>query len=173
MSKQLSRSARIVLLLSLALNIALGTMLWMHGPWRDGRDRGSHRAPPGLHLFDVRALKRSLPAERQKVLDDAIAVHREPMRAALGRLFEARIAVRDAIRAPAYDRAALDAAFAQLRSAEATTAGEAQAMLGDVLDAATPEERVTLSEMMAKRSPRARADRREHRQGDGPRVDPD
>jgi hypothetical protein len=173
MSTQLARSARIVLLLSLALNVALGTMLWMHGPWRSGGDRGAHRAPPGLHLFDVRALKRSLPAERQKVLDEAIAVHREPLRAALGRLFEARLAVRDAIRAPAYDRAALDAAFAQLRSAEATTAGEAQAMLGDVLDAATPQERIALSEMMAKRTPRARDDRRSHRPVDAARGDPD
>ena len=156
MSTSLSRIARLVLLLSLALNLALLVFVgWHHGPWRDqGRGRN---APPLPHLFDVRALRRVIPPEREAVLQPIFETHRPQMRARLHDLFAARGDVRRAIAAEPYDRAALDSAFARLREADRATAEEAQAMLTELLAVATPEERRKMSELMARGGSRARA----------------
>ena len=163
MSASLSRTARIVLLLSLALNLALLVFVgWHHGPWRDN-DRGRH-APPLPHLFDVRALRRVIAPEREAVIRPIFEAHRPQMRSRLHDLFAARGDVRRAIAAEPFDRAALESAFARLREADRATAEEAQAMLAELLDVATPEERRKMSELMARGGSRARAwrERREH-----------
>ena len=149
----MSRSARVLLLASLALNIVLGVALLIAAPWsdppRDGM-RGRHGGVfPGL--IDPRALRAALGPERQDALDGILQSHREAMRTHLGALFEARRAVRDAIVAEPFDRAALDAAFEDLRSAEAATANEAQALFGDVLAQTSMAERQRLAELMPRR----------------------
>ena len=148
----LSRGTRIALLASLALNVVFIVALLMLAPWKDGRDderRGRH-APAFPALFDPRALRDALPADRHPVLNDALQAHRENMRARLGALFEARRAVRAAILAEPFQREVLDAAFVRLREAEAATANEAQAMLGDVLESTTVVERKTIAGLMAR-----------------------
>jgi hypothetical protein len=161
MSAPLARTARIALLLSLALNLALLVFVaWHHGPWRDA-DRGRH-APPLPHLFDVRALRRAIPPEREGAVRPIFEVHRPQMRARLHDLFAARGDVREAIAAEPFDRSALESAFARLREADRATAEEAQAMLAELLAAATPEERKKMSELMARGGSRARAWRERH-----------
>lgn len=157
----LPRTLRIVLLLSLALNVALGVFVaWHHGPWRDG-DRGRHA--PGLpHLFDVRALRRVVPPEREDVIRPIFEQHRPEMRRRLHELFAARGDVRRAIAAEPYDRAQLESAFARLREADRATAEQAQLMLAELLAVATPEERRKMSELMARGGSRARAWRERH-----------
>ena len=156
MSASLSRTARIVLLLSLALNLALLVFVgWHHGPWRD-EGRGRH-APPLPHLFDLRALRRVIPPEREAVVRPIFETHRPEMRTRLHELFAARGDVRRAIEAEPYDRSALESAFARLREADRATAEQAQVMLAELLAVATPEERRKMSELMARSGSRARA----------------
>lgn len=171
MSAPLSRTARVALLLSLALNLALLVFVgWHHGPWRDD-GRGRH-APPLPHLFDVRALRRVIPPERADVLKPIFEAHRPEMRTRLHELFAARGDVRRAIAAEPFDRAQLESAFARLREADRATAEEAQAMLAELLAVATPDERRKMSELMARGGSRARAWReRQAREADAPRTE--
>lgn len=168
----LPRSARLVLLASLALNVVLGIALLMAAPWAERRsdERGRH-APPFPALFDPRALKEALPPERLPVLEAALQQHREGMRAQLGTLFDARRAVRAAIEAEPFDRATLDAAFGTLREAEAGTAARAQAMLADVLAQSPAEERARIGKLMEirkwDRRDARRRDEQRPRDGDG------
>ena len=168
MNAPLSRTARIALLLSLALNVALGAMLaWHHGPWRG--ERGGRHAPSLPHLFDVRALRRVIPDERQPVLQPIFEKHRPEMRSRLHALFAARGDVRQAIAAEPFDPVALQSAFARLREADRATAEQAQTMMAEVLAVATPEERRKMAEIMARSASRGRAWRERHareKQGD-------
>lgn len=171
MNAPLSRTARVALLLSLALNLALLVFVgWHHGPWRDD-GRGRH-APPLPHLFDVRALRRVIPPERADVLKPIFEAHRPEMRSRLHELFAARGDVRRAIAAEPFERAQLESAFARLREADRATAEEAQAMLAELLAVATPDERRKMSELMARGGSRARAWReRQARDADAPRTE--
>lgn len=158
----MSRTARVLLLASLALNVILAVALLIAAPWsespRDG-SRGRHGGVfPGL--IDPRALRAALAPERQDALDAVLQAHREAMRTHLGALFEARREVRSAIVADPFDRAALDAAFERLRHAEAATANEAQALLGDVLVQTTAAERQRLADLMPRRPARHRDNER-------------
>ena len=166
MSAPLSRTARVALLLSLSLNVALGGMLaWQHGPWsRDARQR---HAPPLSHLFDVRALRKVIPEERRHVLEPVFEKHRLQMRSRLHALFAARGDVRQAIGAEPFDRRQLESAFARLREADRATAEQAQRMMAEVLAVATPEERRKMSEIMARSASRGRG-WRERRERDQP-----
>ena len=155
------RTARIALLLSLAMNIVLGVILaWHHGPWRE-HDRGRH-GPPLSHLFDVRALRRVIPEEREAVLQPIFEKHRPEMRTRLHALFAARGDVRRAIAAEPFDRQTLESAFARLREADRATAEQAQIMMAELLAVATPEERRKMSEIMARSGSRGRAWRERH-----------
>lgn len=154
MSAPLSRAARVLLLLSLALNVALGTWWAAHALRHDGGGRGARAALP--QLVDLREFRRALPEPRRTVVDEAFAAHRPAMRERLVALHAARRDVREAMRAEAYDRGALDAAFERLREAESAAAREAQALLADVLDVATVEERRRLSELVPRRRERER-----------------
>lgn len=146
----LSRPLRLLLLASLALNIALGVALIARAPWT-GTRHGPHHAAPLPGLVDLRALRQHLSPGREDVVDAAFAAHRDALRPRLMQLFEARREVRAAIRAEPFERATLDAAFARLRQAETEVASEAQALLGDLLEGATPQERERIAELMPRR----------------------
>lgn len=152
----LSRGMRVLLLASLLLNVALIAALVLLVPRLHEREDGprERRAPPFPALFDPRALKQALPEARHADLDAALQSHREAIRARIGTLFDARRAVRAAILAEPFDRAALDAAFTTLREAEAATAAEAQAMVGDVLEDSTAAERERVANLMSRRGER-------------------
>lgn len=160
----LSRGMRVLVLASLLLNVALIAALVLLVPRLHDHGDGprERRAPPFPALFDPRALKQALPQARHADLDAALQTHRDAIRARIGTLFDSRRAVRAAIIAEPFDRAALDAAFARLREAEAATATEAQAMLGDVLADSTVAERKRVANLMSRRG--------EHRR-DGERRD--
>lgn len=158
MSATLSRAARLLLLLSLALNLALGTWWASHALRHEGGGRGPRAALP--QLVDLREFRRALPEPRRAVVDQAFLAHRAAMRERLVALHAARRDVREAMRADAYDRGALDAAFERLRVAESAAAREAQALLADVLDVASVEERRTLAELVPRRRERARGEPR-------------
>ena len=161
----MSRTVRLALLMSLALNLMLAGMLaWQHGPWRG--ERGARHAPALPHLFDVRALRRVIPEERQHVLQPVFEKHRPEMRSRLHALFAARGDVRRAIAAEPFDPVALQSAFARLREADRATAEQAQAMMAEVLAVATPEERRRMSEIMARSASRGRAWRERHARGE-------
>lgn len=163
----MSRTARVLLLASLALNIVLGVALLIAAQWSDSPRDGSRGRHGGVFpgLIDPRALRAALAPERQDALDAVLQTHREAMRTHLGALFEARRDVRAAIVADPFDRAALDAAFARLRDAETATANEAQALLGDVLVQTTAAERQRLADLMPRRPGRHRdSDRNTPRQ---------
>lgn len=161
----LPRTLRIVLLLSLALNVALLVFVgWHHGPWRDD-ERGRH-APPLPHLFDVRALRRVVPEEREPVIRPIFDAHRPAMRARLHELGAARGDVRRAIAAEPFDATQLESAFARLREADRATAEEAQRMMAELLAVATPQERKKMSELMARGGSRARAWRERQPRGE-------
>lgn len=135
---------RTVLLVSLALNIALGASLaWM--VLQPQPTRGEMRAREGRPMFHPEQLRRALPAERSELIDSVLAAHRAGMRVRLTELAGAREAVREAVQHEPFDRNALDAAFADLRESERRTAQEAQALIGDLLQQLTPEERAQLS----------------------------
>lgn len=168
----LSRGMRVLVLASLLLNVALVAALVLLVPRLHDRDGGRHeRRPPAFPaLFDPRALKQALPEARHPALDSALQSHREAIRGRLGALFEARRAVRSAIVAEPFDRAALDAAFVQLRDAETATAAEAQAMLGDVLADSTVAERERVANLMPRRGEHRRGgDRQDNARRDGER----
>ena len=157
----MSRTARVLLLASLALNVILGVALLVAAPWSDSPRDGSRGRHAGVFpgLIDPRALRAALAPERQDALDAVLQTHREAMRTHLGALFEARRDVRAAIVADPFDRTVLDAAFERLRTAETATANEAQALLGDVLVQTTLAERQRLADLMPRRPGR-------HRDGD-------
>ena len=139
---------RTVLLVSLALNIALGaslTWLVLQPPPTREETRG-RKARPLLH---PEQLRRALPAERGELIDNVLEAHRAAMRAHLNELAAARDRVRDAVRHEPFDRSALDAAFAQLRESERQTAEEAQALISDLLQQLTAEEREQIAPLFA------------------------
>lgn len=160
MSTQLSRRARALLLASLAVNLILATWFVLHQPWRHGADRhGMHHAPVP-QLIDLRGFRHVLPEQRRDVVDAVFATRRAALRERLRALFEARRDVREAMRAEPFDRAALDAAFGNLRRAEGEAAQQAQDTLGDVLQQLTPEERRQFAELVPRHGPHAREPRR-------------
>ena len=161
MSAMLSRSVRWLLLASLVANLAFASWFVLQAPWRHHGGREGRHAPLP-QLVDLRTFRRALPPERRDVAEAAFAAHRPALRARIGELFEARRAVRDAIRAEIFDRAALDAAFVRLRAAEAAAAEQAQSVLGDALQQLTPEERRQFSDLVPHRP--ARADGRRERE---------
>ena len=166
----MSRTARVLLLTSLVLNVVLGVALAVAAPWADSQRDGARGRHGGVFpgLIDPRALRAALAPERQGALDTVLQTHREAMRTHLGALFEARRDVRAAIVADPFDRAALDVAFARLRDAETATANEAQALLGDVLVQTTAAERQRLADLMPRRSGRHRDNARNDGRSDEP-----
>jgi Spy/CpxP family protein refolding chaperone len=161
MSTNLSTPARALLLASLAINLVLATWFLVHAPWRHGPGGAEGRHAPVPQLVDLRTFRRALPEDRQGVIDAAFAAQRPELRQRIRALFDARRGVRDAIRAEPFDRPALDAAFARLRTAEADAALQAQGALGDVLQQLTPEERQQLADLVPRRGPHGREPRRE------------
>lgn len=102
----LTRPARIALLSSLLLNVALLAMLAV---WGLGRHAAPETPTPRTAASD---------AERER-FREAMAPYREGIRANYDAVREARAAVARTLRSEPLDVQALDAAFAELRAAEA------------------------------------------------------
>jgi hypothetical protein len=163
MRPALSRAARLLLLVSLGLNLMFGAWLWVHAPWRHGGSGSGWRHAPVPQLLDLRAFRRALPTPRQGVVDAVFEQHRPAMRERLDELFAARRDVHRAIRAEPFDRAILDRAFHALRESESAAADQAQTMVADVLQQLTPTERAALAELVPRRRSHDHTRRREQR----------
>ena len=129
---------RWVLLLSLALNVALGAALLLPLVAADHyRGQRSGHSHGGDHMPSPRQLRRLLGEEREAVVDAVFEKHRPALRETFRPLHAARGAVHAAMHAEPFDRAALDAAFAELRERDAATAAAVQAMLSGSMHMAT------------------------------------
>lgn len=144
---------RIVLIASLALNLALGAALgqWIWKSHHHERPKPMHEGPP---MFRPDALRGALSPQRADVVDGVLARHRDAMHSRIQQLRLAREAVQAAMLAEPFQSERLDAAFADLRRAESDTASEAHAMLAEVTALAKPDERERLAELMKGRHPR-------------------
>ena len=165
MSAPVARIVRVALLSSLALNLILGGWLMSRAAWGPRNlPHAQHATLP--HLADLRAFRRALPEARQAAVDRSVDRHRPAMRERVGGLFAARRAVRAAMRAEPFDRAALDAAFAQLRQAESEAAESAQTLMGDVFEAATPVERAALADLVPRHARNRERAHHQHPRGE-------
>lgn len=114
----LSRPARVALLSSLLLNVALLAMLAVWGLGGHG-DPEAPRSPPRTEVSD---------AERQR-FREAMAPYREDIRANYRAVREARATVARILRTDPLDAQTLERAFAGLREAEARASAASHAAL--------------------------------------------
>jgi uncharacterized membrane protein len=84
---------------------------------------------------------RAFPRELRRQIGDALGRHRGELRGALHDVQEARKHMLQVMAAEPFDRAALDAAFAEVRARTETLQRLGQELVGDVVAEATPEER--------------------------------
>lgn len=137
---------RIALLVSLALNLLLiGAAVGIGlGEWRRGGERIA-RAP------NMRAVMESLPPERaEQVRGQVIGA----WRAARDQRREARAARLELVRiasADAYDKAAVQAAFARLRTADAAVAERFHDVVAEAMAGMSGEERRQMLRRLAAR----------------------
>lgn len=130
------------LLLNALLVSALGTVLLRSVP----------SSPPGhdssLRLPDPHRMERLLPPERRQLVRATFQRHRESIHPHVHDLRRARRAVAGAMRTEPLEIDTLREAFATQREAEAATAREIHAMLIDLVQQLTPEERRALNKLM-------------------------
>lgn len=150
----MNRSMRIVLIVSLALNLALGAALgqWIWKSHHHPSPRPMHEGPS---MFRPDALRGALSPEHGDMVDEVLARHRDAMHSRIQQLRLARDSVQTAMLADPFQPERLDAAFANLRNAETNTASEAHAMLAEVTALAKPEERERIAELMKGRHSRS------------------
>lgn len=129
-------------LLNVVLLSALGTILFRSLP----------PPPPGhdssLRLPDPHRMEALLPPERRGLVRDTFLRHRESIHPQVHELRRARRAVGRAMRAEPLVVDALGKAFERQRDAEAATAREIHAMLIDLVQQLTPDERRALNRLM-------------------------
>jgi uncharacterized membrane protein len=148
------RKRRRLLIASILLNVfligAIGAgAIARHGPhFFDG---GRERPPRPFEMPSPRKIRAALPEEARPIADALFAAHREEMATKIGMLIEARRAVATAIRAEPFDRAALDAALATLRSLEVEMAGTVQAIIADLAEDLDAESRDRLAKLLETR----------------------
>lgn len=141
---------RIVLLLSLLLNVALlvalGTSWWRHDEGgRGGRFGGVVRMP------QLAVLERALPAEALPVLQRAYATHRPQLGTSFHALRTAKREVRAALTATPFDRDRLSTALAAMRGQEQGVAAAAHALLVDVAAGISADGRQALAKIVTSR----------------------
>ena len=140
----------IALLLSIALNLLLGAMVGGHHMRGWFRDHGG-ASSEWLQDDEARPIRyvlwrltRELDEDERAQFRDAIAAEREPLIAAGRALLDQRRAVIALLRMPAIDRAAVDAALAEL---DARQGAFHQLLMSTIADAAAtlpPEARARL-----------------------------
>jgi uncharacterized membrane protein len=126
----------VALVVSLAMNLAVGGLMLGHvlrGPpsWRPGDPEGgpAHR------------LMRLLPPEARDTVRQSFKEAGPEIRARAKALRQARDGVRDAIMAEPFDRARLDAAFADMRARSDALQTAVQAAIADGVSKLPPEAR--------------------------------
>lgn len=150
---QLSRPLRLLLLLSLALNLALGsTLLVQHlrsdTPGTASEERRWSRMPSPRHLARV------LDEGDRQILLALAEQHRQPLSRSYRPLGQARRSLAQALRAEPFDPDALQAAFEQTREHQAATGAAMNAFMLDLTRQISPEGRHKIAEQLERRSGR-------------------
>ena len=131
----------VVLVVSLAANfLVLGFAAARFGgvgPFGFGGDGGAIERIVALGA-------RAFPRELRREIGGQIGRHRAELRAALDEVRDARLRMFQTMAAEPFDRAALDAAFAEVRAATDRLQLLGQDLVGDVVEKAPPEERAQI-----------------------------
>jgi len=162
------------LVASLGVNLFVGGMVlggrFHHPPpgtffQSEGRERGE--AGRGMSAFLMDRMAGALPREARGEFRRAVGEHRAAMAEADKNFRETRDKLRAAMAAEPFDRAALDAAFAEMRTRMGESQAAMHAALTDAAARLSPEARKRLSEW----DPRDRRKKRDwfrDRDRDGP-----
>lgn len=147
----LPRPIRYLLLLSLALNLALGAALvamhWQHrhpGHAEAGERRWA-RVPTPRHLLRV------LEEPDRTILREVFQRHRENLRSHYHPLGVARRELAEALRAEPFDPAAMQRAFDRMRGAEGGTANAMHAFMLELATRISADGRQRIARQLEKR----------------------
>lgn len=145
----LSRPLRILVVVSLALNVFLiaAAAVDVVG---DGKWLGGGRPPRIMGLPSPRELRAVLPDKDEAILDQVLQGSRPKFHERMDRLYDARQAVADAIKADPFDPAKLAAAFGTLRDQDAALAAGAQDMLVDFISKLDADGRAKVAELLSR-----------------------
>lgn len=146
----LSTPVRIVLLVSLSLNLLLTAAaggLW----WRQRAAIAPHEALEARSLPDPRRIAKALPPERRALVREALAPDRAAFAEDLRALRAAHAEVRDALRRRPYEVAALEAALADVRERERAMAERVHAGLLRLSTQLSDAERAQLADSVPRR----------------------
>jgi uncharacterized membrane protein len=154
MTGSLSRRLRIVLVLSLALNLfavgAVGAAAIVGDGWM-GELAGVRQPPRLTGMPNPRQLRAVLDDADQAILSATLEARRPAFRENLRAMFAAREAVAQAIAAEPFDHARVEAAFAALREREAVVAAAAQGTILDLVARLDGDGRAKVAELMKRR----------------------
>jgi uncharacterized membrane protein len=163
----LSTPVRIVLLVSLSLNLLLAVAaggLW----WRQHAAPPPHEALEARSLPDPRKIAKALPPERRALVREALAPDRAGFAEDLRALRAAHAEVRDALRVQPYEASALEAALAEVRERERAMAERVHAGLVRLSAQLTDAERALLADSVPRRDHHHGREReRRHREREG------
>ncbi len=148
----MSRSLRILLVASLALNLFAAATFAAHAFGHRHFGPAPHQWRPRSGI-DLRMLKGQLPNEDQPLAEEALKVHRGEIHHRVGALREARKAAADALRAEPFDRKRLDAALATVRERESALTAAAQGTMAGLAEKVSAAGRQKMAEQMLVRRP--------------------
>lgn len=164
---QLPRIFRILLLVSLALNIGLGAaLISLHLHARDAN--GAAEGKRWARIPDPRALARVLGEPDRVVLREVIGNHHQQLREHFRPLGRARRELSTVLRQEPFDMAALEQAFAKVRVSETETAEAMHRFMLELAPKLSPEGRQRIAALLEKRHQHRRDRRREREDAEAP-----
>lgn len=144
------RQPRRLLVASILLNVFLIGVIAAgatarHGPFFHG---GHDRPLRPFEMPSPRKIRAALPDSARPVAEAMFAAHRDEVRLKIRAMIEARRAVAAAIGAEPFDRTALDAALATLRSREADLASTVQTIIADLAEGVDAQSRSRIAALL-------------------------
>ncbi|HSE79866.1 MAG TPA: periplasmic heavy metal sensor [Alphaproteobacteria bacterium] len=144
-----SRAAKwlaLALLVSLGVNLFLGGLLAgrYFGPQHRTFARSEAYERPGQEFF--RRLIGRVPAEHRAAFEDVLSAKRPDMERTSQALRESRTKIREAVRAEPFDRAKLEAAFAEVRERNMALQKSVHEAMAEAVQKLPAEARGRLSE---------------------------
>jgi Spy/CpxP family protein refolding chaperone len=155
MSGKLGNPLRILLIVSLAINLFVGGAVAaaaIVGSGWFGQVFGFGHHPVRITgMPSPRQLRAMLDESDQAILEEMLETRRAAFRENLEAMFAAREAAAQAVAAEPFDRDRVEAAFADLRAREAAVALAAQGAVLDLVAQLGPEGRAKVAELMKRR----------------------
>ncbi len=146
MSTLIRNRFRVLLIVSLALNLFLGGLFaghWLEA-WRRGPEPFQGRPPP-LRLHMGRMLER-LPAEAREQATRVMERRREAMRKTVRAMHQARREVRRSLHAEPFDPARVERALEALRTRSSAAQAEMHAAMAELARELPPDARRALAD---------------------------